>query len=121
MSHRTRFLTGVLFSALSGGMLLLAFPPYGIWWLAWFAFVPGIFAQYRLFPLKYSSLAPAIYLLVWLGPYLARLFGTEFGPFFTYLGVLVGILSVFTYRERAFIERTQYRWLALQGTAAWVG
>ena len=50
MNSRIRFLLGILLSALSGVMLLLAFPPYGIWWLAWFAFVPGIFAQYRLFP-----------------------------------------------------------------------
>ncbi len=121
MNSHTRFVLGLLLSALSGVMLLLAFPPYGIWWLAWFAFVPGIFAQYRLFPVKYSSLAPAIYLLVWLGPYLARLFGTEFGPFFTYLGVLVGILAYFTYRERGLIERTQYRWLVVQGVVAWVG
>jgi apolipoprotein N-acyltransferase len=121
MNSRTRFLLGILLSALSGGMLLLAFPPYGIWWLAWLAFVPGVFAQYRLFPAKYASLAPAIYLLVWLGPYLARLFGTEFGPFFTYLGVLIGAFAYLTYRERAFIERTGYRWLVLQGVVGWVG
>lgn len=121
MNARTRFLLGILLSALSGVMLLLAFPPYGMWWLAWFAFVPGIFAQYRLLPVKHASLAPAIYLLVWLGPYLARLFGTEFGPFFTYLGVLVGIMAYLTYRERAFIERTRYRWLVLQGVVGWVG
>ena len=115
MNSRTRFLLGILLSALSGVMLLLAFPPYGAWWLIWFAFIPGVFAQYRLLPVKYASLAPAIYLLVWLGPYLGRLFGTQFGPFFTYLGVFVGVLSYFTYRERAFIERTHYRWLVLQG------
>jgi hypothetical protein len=116
-----RFVLGLLLSVLSGVILLLAFPPYGIWWLAWFAFAPGIFAQFRLFPVKYSSLAPAIYLLVWFGPYLARLFGTQFGPFFTYLDVLVGILAFLTYRERAFIERTGYRWLIFQGIVAWVG
>jgi len=121
MNSRTRFVLGILLSALSGGMLLLAFPPYGIWWLVWFAFIPGVFAQYRLLPVKYSSLAPAIYLLVWLGPYLARLFGTEFGPFFTYLGVLIGVVSYLAYTERAFIERTGYRWLVLQGVFAWVG
>ena len=121
MNSRTRFILGILLSAVSGLMLLFAFPPYGIWWLMWIAFIPGIFAQYRLFPVKYSSLAPAIYLLVWLGPYLGRLFGTQFGPFFTYLGVLIGILGYFTYRERAFIERTGYRWLVLQGIFAWVG
>ena len=117
----THFALGIALSALSGVMLLLAFPPYGIWWMTWFAFVPGIFAQYRLFPAKHSSLAPAVYLLVWLGPYLARLFGTDLGPFFTYLGVLIGILAYFTYRERGFIERTRYRWLVLQGVVAWVG
>jgi apolipoprotein N-acyltransferase len=121
MNSHTRFVLGILLSALSGVMLLLAFPPYGMWWLAWFAFVPGIFAQYRLFPVKYSGLAPALYLLVWLGPYLARLFGTEFGPFFTYLGVLIAIFSYFSYRERGFIERTRYRWLLLQGVVSWVG
>ena len=88
-----RFVLGVILAAFSGVMLLLAFPPYGLWWLAWFAFVPAIFAQYRLFPRRWSSLAPAIYLLVWLGPFMARLFGTEFGPFFTYLGVLIAILG----------------------------
>ena len=121
MNSRIRFILGVLLSALSGVMLLLAFPPYGIWWLAWIAFVPAVFAQYRLLPAKYSSLAPAMYLLVWLGPYLARLFGTEFGPFFTYLGVLIAVIAFFTYRERTFIERTKYRWLVAQGVVSWVG
>lgn len=112
---------GIALSALSGVMLLLSFPPYGVWWLAWFAFVPGIFAQYRMFPRKHSNLAPTIYILVWLGPYMARLFGTEFGPFFTYLGVLIAILIYFLSRERAFIERTGYRWMVLQGVVSWVG
>ena len=80
-----RFVLGIVLPALSGVLLLLAFPPYGIWWFAWFAFVPGIFAQYRLLPKKFSSLAPATYLLIWLGPYMARLFGTEFGPFFIWV------------------------------------
>ncbi len=121
MNNRTNFLLGVGLSVLSGVMLLLAFPPYGIWWLAWFGFVPAVFAQYRLFPMKYAHLAPTIYILVWLGPYMARLFGTEFGPFFTYLGVLIAVLVFFLNRERAFIERTGYRWLVLQGVLGWVG
>ena len=116
-----RFALGIVLAAFSGLMLLLAFPPYGVWWLAWFAFVPAVFAQYRLFPRRWSSLAHAIYLLVWLGPYMARLFGTEFGPFFTYLGVLIAILAFIIETERAFIERTGYRWLILWGVAGWVG
>lgn len=121
MNSRIRFVLGILASVLSGLMLLFAFPPYGVWWLIWLAFIPGIFAQYRLFPVKYSSLAPALYILVWLGPYLGRLFGTQFGPFFTYLGVFIAIICYFAYRERAFIERTGFRWLVLQGVFAWVG
>lgn len=121
MKTRNKFLLGILLSALSGVMLLLAFPPYGLWWLAWFAFVPGIYAQYRLFPLKQAHLAPTIYCLVWLGPYMARLFGTEFGPFFTYLGVLIAILIFFINRERGFVERTGYRWFVFQGVVGWVG
>jgi apolipoprotein N-acyltransferase len=116
-----RFVLGIVLSVLSGVMLLLAFPPYGLWPLAWFAFVPGIFAQYRLFPRKYASLASGIYLLVWLGPYMSRLFGTQFGPFFTYLGVLIAILAYFMNTERAFIERTGYRWMVVQGILGWVG
>jgi apolipoprotein N-acyltransferase len=112
---------GVALSALSGIMLLLSFPPYGVWPLAWIAFVPYLFAQYRLMPRKWSSLAPAIALLLWLGPFMARLFGTEFGPIFTYLGVLIAILAYFTNRERKFIEMTGYRWFVLHGVINWVG
>jgi hypothetical protein len=60
------FVLGIILSAFSDVMLLLSFPPYGIW-----------------------SLAVSFYLLCWLTPYLARDFGTESGLFFTYLGVLI--------------------------------
>jgi len=62
-----------------------------------------------------------VYLLVWLGPYMARLFGTEFGPVFTYLGVIIALIAFFINREREFIERTRYRWLVAQGVIGWVG
>jgi apolipoprotein N-acyltransferase len=120
-SKSIRFFLGVVFAALSGGMLLLSFPPYGIWWLAWFAFVPGIFAQYRLLPLKWSSLAPSIFITLWLGPWMYRLFGTEYSPFFSYLGVLIGIIVFFGHKERKFHEATKYRWFILQGVIDWVG
>ena len=121
MNNRIRFVIGLAVSALSGLMLLLSFPPYEIWWLAWIGFVPGIFAQFRIFPRKYGHLANTTYMLVWFGPYMARLFGTQFGPFFTYLGVLIAVLVFFMNRERTFVERTNYRWLVLQGIFGWVG
>jgi apolipoprotein N-acyltransferase len=83
--------------------------------------VPYRYAQYRLFPLKWSSLAETIALLLWLGPFMARLFGTNFGPFFTYLGVWIAILIFFISKDRKFHEATGYRWFILHGVIAWVG
>ena len=116
-----RFGLGVLFSTLSGILLLLSFPPYGIWPLAWIALVPALFAQYRLLPQKWSRLAPALYALFWLGPFLARLFENEAGPFFKYLGILIALLLFFISTERNFHEATRFRWFILFGVAGWVG
>ncbi|MEA3454109.1 MAG: nitrilase-related carbon-nitrogen hydrolase, partial [Candidatus Caldatribacteriota bacterium] len=115
------FLLGVILSAISGIMLLLSFPPYGLWPLIWIAFVPYVFAQHRLLPSKWSSLAPAIALLFWLGPYLARIFGDEGGFFFKYLGVWIAVIVFFLQKERKFHELTRYRWFILQGVINWVG
>jgi apolipoprotein N-acyltransferase len=112
---------GLVLSAVSGVMLLLAFPPYGVWPLAWVAFAPYLFAQHRLLPRKWSSLAPGIATLLWLGPFLGRLFGTEVGAFYQYLGVLIAILVFLLKKERTFHERTDYRWFILQGVIDWVG
>src|SRR4030067_937489 len=112
---------GVVLSALSGVLLLLAFPPYGLWPLAWFALVPGLVAQYRLMPAKWTSLAAAIYSGLWLGPFLGRLFGPDYGPFFQYLGVWIALLNFFLAKDRKFHELTKYRWFIFQGVIAWVG
>jgi apolipoprotein N-acyltransferase len=116
-----RFVMGIALSVLGGVMLLLAFPPYGLWPLAWIALVPALLAQYRLLPTRWSSLAAAILAAVWLGPFLARLFGSEFGPFFQYLGFWIAILQFFMARERIFHDLTGYRWFILQGMFGWVG
>ncbi len=116
-----RFALGILLSALSGVMLLLSFPPYGIWPLMWVGFVPYIVAQYRLMPFKWSSLAAALAYLLWLGPFLGRLFGTEIGFFFTYLGVWIAILNLLVAKDRKFQEITRYRWLVLFGVFGFVG
>lgn len=54
-------------------------------------------------------------LLLWLGPFMARLFGTGFGPVFTFLGVLIVLISLFANKERKFIESSGYRWFILHG------
>ena len=112
---------GVGLSALSGVLLLLAFPPYGVWPLVWVAFVPYVFAQHRVLPRKWSSLAPATAMLLWLGPFLSRMFGPENGPFFQFLGVFIAILVFFMQKELRFHELTGYRWFILQGVFNWVG
>jgi apolipoprotein N-acyltransferase len=116
-----RFALGIALSALSGVMLLLSFPPYGLWFLMWVGFVPYLFAQYRLMPFKWSSLAVALANLLWLGPFLAALFGTEVGFFFTYLGVWIAIMNLLTSKDRSFHELTRYRWLVLYGVTFFVG
>ena len=122
-SQRTavRFSLGIALSALSGWLFLLAFPPYGLWFLAWFGFVPALLAQYRLLPAKWSSLASAIFSAVWLGPFLARLFVSDLGPFFQYLGIWIAILNFFIAKDRKFHELTHFRWFIIQGVFAWVG
>ena len=120
-SAMVRFALGIMLSVVAGLMLLLAFPPYGIWPLAWIALVPYLFAQHRLLPRKWSSLGPAIATLLWLGPFLGRLFGSGFGPFFQYLGVWIALLIFFLSKERSFHEMTGYRWFIAEGVVAWVG
>ncbi len=119
--NNIRIGVGIALSFLSGMLLLFAYPPYGLWPLMWIAFVPMAIAQYRIFPRKWSSLAVAITDLVWLGPFLWRIFGTEAPWFLTYLGLLIAILNFFLRKEREFHERTRYRWFALQGIVDTVG
>ncbi len=106
---------------LGGVLLLLSFPPYGIWPLVWVGFVPYVFAGYRLMPFKWSSLAEALAALFWLGPFLARLFGTESGFFFTLLGVWIALFTLLTSKNRPFHELTHYRWLVPSGVVSFVG
>lgn len=112
-----RFGLGVVLSALSGLMLLLAFPPYGIWPLAWMAFIPAVFAQYRLFPRHISSLAFSLLVLFWLGPYM----GIAFGPGMAFLGVPIAFATLFINIERKFHELSGFRWFVLYGIFLFVG
>ncbi len=111
------FVLGVLLSALSGVMMLLAFPPYGIWPLAWVAMIPALFSQYRLFPRVFSSLAFSLFVLFWLGPYL----GIAFGPSMAYLGAPIAFATLFINIERKFHELTGFRWFVLYGIFLFVG
>lgn len=62
-----RFLLGLALSALSGLALILAFPPVGLSWLMWIAFVPSYYAIQRLAkPGWQAGLFSALPYLIWM-------------------------------------------------------
>lgn len=112
---------GLALSALSAGLLVLAFPPFNLWFLVWISFVPYILAQHRIMPSKLSAVAAATFNGLWLWGYLGPVFGGS-GNFMAYLPLFVAALSLLTEGgARRFHARTGYRYFMLQGVAAWVG
>jgi apolipoprotein N-acyltransferase len=116
-----RVALGIVLSVVSGLLILLAFPPYGLWPLIWIAFIPYLVAQHRVLPPRLSRLAPAIAIGVWLQPYLVRVFGVDAPWFLKYLGLMIALLNLLIGTERGFHERTGYRWFVLQGAVGYVG
>ena len=75
-----RVILGIILSVLSGIFFYLAFPPVNIWPLMFIVIVPYLIAQHRLFPLKWSALAPTIATGLWLWPFLYRIFNIDGAP-----------------------------------------
>lgn len=121
ISLTRRVAWGLLLSALSAGLLVLAFPPFNLWFLVWFSFLPYIVAQYRIMPPKMASLASATFNGLWLWGYLGPVFGGT-GNFMAYLPLMVAGISLLTDSgSRRFHERTGFRWFVPQGLVSWVG
>ena len=118
-----RIAAGLGVSTLTAVMLILAFHPYNVWFLAFFALIPMLIAQHRILPRKWSGLAPAIGVGGWLFVFLASMFGGSPAARVIQIVVLVIIVvQVFTLPGvRRFHEQTDYRWFVLQGVADWVG
>ena len=127
LNTAVRLLLGTLLSLLSMGMFLLAFPPYTIWPLVLFAFVPMLISQFRVMPAKYSSLASAITVGGWLGIFFQNIFsisGTQADLVWWMRGlpIIIGVITLLTDKSRrAFHEQTRYRWFVMEGVVAWVG
>ena len=68
---------GIGLGLLTAGMLILAFHPYNLWPLAFFALVPMLVAAYRVLPLKWSGIAQAVGIGGWLLVYLTAMFGNN--------------------------------------------
>ena len=121
LSFALRVVIGLLLSALSGLAFMLAFPPYEIWPLVFFGWVPMLFAQYRLMPPRLSGLAPALAIGVWLQGYLGPVF-TPVGTFMVWLPLIVaGITFLSDGGLRSFHQKTSYRYFLLAGLASWAG
>jgi apolipoprotein N-acyltransferase len=120
--NRNRIILGIILSVISGVFFFLAFPPINIWPLMFVVVTPYLIAQHRLFPLKWSALAPTIAIGLWLWPFLYRIFNIDGAPLWLlHMGLLVAIFTFFTSSERKFHELTGFRWFILQGLASWVG
>ena len=119
--HRIIFGAGLsLFTSL---MLILAFHPYNVWPLAFFAFVPMLVAQYKVFPRKWAGAASAVGVGCWLFVFLTSMFGNNPAARVIQIVVLViVVIQVFTSPGlRRFHEQTGYRWFVLEGVLNWVG
>jgi apolipoprotein N-acyltransferase len=116
-----RILAGLGLAAVSGLLLTLAFPPYNLWPLVGVGFVPAVVAQHRIMPRPLSGLAYG----VGLGGFFWGYFGPMFAHtvwFMEWLPLIVAVIAtVLSNGDRAFHERTGYRWFVLNGAVVWVG
>ena len=114
---------GIGVSALTAVMLILAFHPYNVWFLAFFALVPMLIAQHRILPRNWSGLAPSFGIGGWLFVFLTAMFrGNPGAQVIQIVVVVIIIVQVFTVPGiRRFHEQTSYRWFVLQGITDWVG
>lgn len=115
-----RVAMGCALSALSAGMLTLAFAPHGAWYLVWIGFVPMLVAQHRVLPGRWSALAPGIAV----GGFVAGCFGGVFPEraawYMKQLPLLVGVIVTFaSLGAPAGRARTGWYW-PLQGAIGWV-
>jgi len=114
---------GVALSALTTVMLILAFPPYNVWPLAFFCLVPMLVVQYRVMPLQPAFMAHVVGNDLWVLWLVTMLFGLNLETWFIQMiPVLAAVISFLTVKgARQFHEQTSYRWFVLEGVFAWVG
>jgi apolipoprotein N-acyltransferase len=120
-STPARIILGLLMSALGGVFFVLAFPPYEIWPLAFFGFVPVLVAQHRVMPPKISSLATGVGIAIWLQGYIGAVFA-PIGTYMVWLPLFALVLSsLMDIGQRAFHTNTGYRWFVISGVITWAG
>lgn len=115
-----KLMPGIALAAAGGALLAAAFPPIGLWPIAWLALIPTVVAQYRVLPANRSGLAPAVTWWMFLALFSGRALASgsllmQFLPLVT--AVFAGIVTSW---ERGFHERTGYRYLPLLPALVWV-
>lgn len=116
-----RILIGIVLSLISAALMVLSFPPYEIWPLVFIGWIPMLIAQFRLLPAKWSSLAPALGIGLWLQGYLGPVF-QPIGTFMVWLPLIVGVMTFLTDRGlQAFHQKTSYHWFIPMGVLNWAG
>lgn len=122
-SLTARVVSGLILSAISAGLLVLAFPPFNLWFLVWFSFIPFILAKHRIMPPKISSLAPAVFIGLWYNGYMWLLFQSWFHYTIFLVFFLIVLVTVFLFEigNRVFQARTGFRWFVVEAVAVWVG
>ena len=113
---------GLLLALLTPALVVVAFPPMGVWPAILVAFVPMLVAQHRVLPARWSGLGPAIAI--------GGMFGFHLSPGLVDGGlpvlavlwpILMGALvAPLFWRSRQFHEATRYRWFLVSGPVAWV-
>jgi len=117
-----RTAAGLGLAALGAASLALAFPPYGLWPLVFVGLVPIIVAQHRVMPRALSGLAFGTGIGGFFWGYFHGMFAGTRAPFMETIPLLAAaIATLAAWRDRAFHERTGYRWLVPHGATVFVG
>ncbi|MFQ6015130.1 MAG: nitrilase-related carbon-nitrogen hydrolase [Anaerolineae bacterium] len=131
--ERRNFMSGLALSLLSGLLLTLSFPPFPIGFLAWFALVPVIIAQFYLAQSdRQARFFQALAIIICLEALFVGAFPPGFppgSPVPVWLAISVGVLLVglFLYLTGlpggtlTFHQATNYRFFLLVPPLAWMG
>jgi len=121
MRNWQRITLGLGMAALTSAIFTLAFPPYDLWPLIFVGLAPMIVAHHRVMPRRLSGLAAG----VGIGGFFWGYFGGMFAGsiwYMRWLPLFIGVVAALVGgHDRAFHQRTDYRWFVLQGAAVWVG
>jgi apolipoprotein N-acyltransferase len=120
---RTGFRIGasLALATLSGLLLTLAFPPYGLWPLIFVGFIPLVVTQHRIAPARLSGVIYGLGIGVFFWGYFGPMFAGVV-PAMAWLPVVVAVVAaLMSGGDRAFQQRTRYRWFVLQGAVVWAG